>query len=84
MKPLFTQVDMLTDINTIFWATENPRVIREHERDSLKANVWCARDLCWLNWTLLFDTPTVTSDVYLQMVQIVQIVLPTASFEILV
>ena len=25
--------------NTIFWGMENPRVIREHERDSPKANV---------------------------------------------
>jgi hypothetical protein len=28
--------------NTIFRGTENPRVIREHELDSPKVDVWCA------------------------------------------
>ena len=28
--------------NTIFWGTEKPRVIREHEGDFLKVNIWCA------------------------------------------
>jgi hypothetical protein len=27
--------------NTIFWGKENPRIIREHKRDSPKVNVWC-------------------------------------------
>ena len=28
--------------NTIFWVTENSRLIRVHERDSPNVNVWCA------------------------------------------
>ena len=27
---------------SIFWGMENPRVIREHKRDSPKLDVWCA------------------------------------------
>ena len=55
--------------NTIFWGTENPHVIREHERDSPKVNVWCAVTTAGVTGPYFFDTPTVTSDIYLQMVQ---------------
>ena len=55
--------------NTIFWGTENPRVIWEHERDSPKVNVWCAVIAAGVIGPYFFDTPTVMSDVYLQMVQ---------------
>jgi len=55
--------------NTIFLGTENLRIIREHERDSPKVNAWCAVTAAGVNGPYLFDTPTETSDVYLQMVQ---------------
>ena len=55
--------------NTIFWGTENPRVIREHECDSPKVNVWCTVTAAGVIRPYCFDIPTVTSDVYLQMVQ---------------
>jgi len=55
--------------NTIFWGMENPHVIREHKRDSPKVNVWCAVTAAGVIGPYFFDTPTVTSDVYLQMVQ---------------
>ena len=51
--------------NTIFLGTENPRVIREHECDSAKVNVWCAVTAAGVIGSYFFDTPTVTSDVYL-------------------
>ena len=55
--------------NTIFWGTENPCVIQKHECDSPKVKVWCAVTAAGVNGPYFFDTPTVTSDVYLQMVQ---------------
>ena len=55
--------------NTIFWGTENQRVIREHESDSQKVNVWCAVTAASVIGPHFFDTPTVTSDVSLQIVQ---------------
>ena len=56
--------------NTIFWGTENPRVTRVHERDCPKMNVWCAVIAAGvIGPYFFFDTPKVTSDFYLQMVQ---------------
>ena len=49
--------------NTIFWGTENPCVIQEHERDSPKVNVWCAVTTAGVIGPYSFDTPTVMSDV---------------------
>ena len=55
--------------NTIFFGMENPRVIREHECESPKVNVWWDVTAAGVIGPYFFDIPTVTSDVYLQMVQ---------------
>ena len=56
--------------NTIFWGTENPRVTRVHERDCPEMNVWCVVIAAGvIGPYFFFDTPKVTSDFYLQMVQ---------------
>jgi hypothetical protein len=48
--------------NTIFWGSENPREIQEHERDSPKVNVWCAVTATGVIGPYFFDTPTVNAD----------------------
>jgi hypothetical protein len=55
--------------NTIFWGTENPRVIPEHERASVKVNAWCAVTAAGVIRPYFFDTPTVNSESYLHMLQ---------------
>jgi len=42
--------------NTIFWGTENPRVIRKHERDPPRVNVWCAVTAAGVIGPYFFDT----------------------------
>lgn len=55
--------------NTIFWGTENPRIVREHERASPKVNVWCAVTATGVLGPYFFTTQTVNADDYLQMLK---------------
>ena len=55
--------------NTIFWGTENPRIVRMHERAFPKVNVWCAVTATGVIGPFFFATPTVTANAYLKMLQ---------------
>ena len=51
--------------NARIWATENPHITREIERDSLKVNVWCGLLCNKVIVTFFFDEKTITVDIYL-------------------
>ena len=57
IKPLFTQVDMLTEITPHSGVRKMSRVIRQHERDFPNANVWCAVTAADVIAPYYFDTP---------------------------
>jgi hypothetical protein len=53
--------------NVRFWVTENPHIILEHERDSLKVNVFCDISKDKFYGPLFFVENTVTGNSYLDM-----------------
>ena len=55
--------------NTVFWGTENPRVVFEHERSSPKVNVWCCVTSRGVIGPYFFNDPTVNSENYLEMLE---------------
>ena len=55
--------------NTVFWGTENPRVVYEHERASPKVNVWCCVTVGGVIGPYFFNEPTVNSVNYLDMLE---------------
>ena len=54
--------------NVRIWREENPHATTEHERDSLKMNVFCAISKKHVHGPFFFEG-NVTGDVYLQMLQ---------------
>ncbi|GBM72569.1 hypothetical protein AVEN_274256-1 [Araneus ventricosus] len=56
--------------NSRIWGTEKPSTIIEHERDSAKVNVFCAISSRKLYGPLFFSERSVTSNVYLDMLEV--------------
>lgn len=56
--------------NCRIWGTENPHNVREQERDSPKINVWCALAIDEVIGPFFFAEPTVTKEVYLDMLEL--------------
>lgn len=52
------------------WSTNNTHAVMEHVRDSLKVNVFCAICTSHVYGPLFFTERTVTSVVYLDMLQL--------------
>ncbi|GBM05916.1 hypothetical protein AVEN_135280-1 [Araneus ventricosus] len=53
--------------NSRIWGTEKPSTVIEHERDSVKVNVFCAISSCKLHGPFFFSERSVTSNVDLDM-----------------
>ncbi|KAJ8898289.1 hypothetical protein PR048_003649 [Dryococelus australis] len=54
--------------NCVLWGSENPSVVEEHERSSLKINVWCAVTATRVVVPYFFKNDTVTgADILLMM-----------------
>jgi hypothetical protein len=63
--------------NCRIWGSENPHVIREHQRDSEKVNVWCALYHNTVIGPFFFAEKTITGITYLDMLE--QFALPQLS-----
>ena len=46
---------LLNRHTTVFWGTENPRVVYEHEWASLKVNVWCCVTVWRCDWPVFLQ-----------------------------
>jgi len=55
--------------NVRIWGLENPHEIVQHERDSLKINVFCAVSVRKIYGPFFFEGNTVTGNSYLEMLQ---------------
>lgn len=55
--------------NCRIWGTQHPHVLREHERDSPKVNVWCGLFQDRVVGPFFFAEATVTGIVYLDMLE---------------
>jgi hypothetical protein len=55
--------------DTIFWDDHNPRVVREHQRDSPKVNVWAGVSGSGLIGPFFFEECTINGENYLEMLQ---------------
>jgi hypothetical protein len=55
--------------NCRIWGSENPHVVREHERDTPKLNVWCGLTSAGVIGAFFFQGKTVTGAVYLDMLE---------------
>ncbi|XP_075910722.1 uncharacterized protein LOC142906541 isoform X3 [Petromyzon marinus] len=55
--------------NCVFWGTENPRVVREHELDSPKVNVWCAVTGTGVVGPYFFENTTINGGDFLHMME---------------
>ncbi|GBN59765.1 hypothetical protein AVEN_10558-1 [Araneus ventricosus] len=59
--------------NSRIWGTEKPSTVIEHERDSAKVNVFCAISSRKLYGPFFFSERSVTSNVYLDMGEVIKI-----------
>ena len=55
--------------DTIFWDDHNPRVVREHQKDSPKVNVWAGVSGSGLIGPFFFEERTINGENYLEMLQ---------------
>jgi hypothetical protein len=55
--------------NILIWGSENPHSIREHVRDSKNVNVWCGMMEDRIIGPFFFIEPTVTGNIYLDMLE---------------
>jgi hypothetical protein len=55
--------------NCQIWGSENPHEVMEHERDTLKLNVWCALTSDSVIGPFFFEEATVTGASYLNTLQ---------------
>lgn len=53
--------------NCVIWATEHPKEVREHMRDSAKVNVWCAVSKYGVIGPFFFNEQTVRGENYVAM-----------------
>ena len=66
-KAMFHVFGKLNKHNVKIWGSEHLHEIREHERNSLKVNVWCGIMCNQVIGPFFFHETTITADIYLDL-----------------